>query len=241
MTYVPLYGDIFHISAKAKEVYDVTGAGDTVVAVIAACMRSKIDIRSAVELANLAGGIVVGKIGTAPINKEELYDVLEKNISSPIVSSEKCKTLPSLIELRKLFHKKGLTVGFTNGCFDLLHPGHIHILEEAKSLCDFLVVGLNSDDSISRLKGKDRPIQQQGARAKVLSALACVDAVVIFNEDTPYNLITSLQPDLIVKGADYTIDTVVGAKEVLSWGGKVHLVNLIPGQSTTRLVQKNVA
>ncbi len=241
MTYVPLYGDIFHISAKAKEVYDVTGAGDTVVAVIAACMRSKIDIRSAVELANLAGGIVVGKIGTAPINKEELYDVLEKNISSPIVSSEKCKTLPSLIELRKLFHKKGLTVGFTNGCFDLLHPGHIHILEEAKSLCDFLVVGLNSDDSISRLKGKDRPIQQQEARAKVLSALACVDAVVIFNEDTPYNLITSLQPDLIVKGADYTIDTVVGAKEVLSWGGKVHLVNLIPGQSTTRLVQKNVA
>lgn len=241
MTYVPTQGKAFHIQAKAKEVYDVTGAGDTVVAVLAACIRSKIDISSAVNLANLAGGIVVGKVGTAPINKKELYDALGKETSVSIPSFEKCTTLSNLMELRKLFHAKGLTVGFTNGCFDLLHPGHIHILEEARSLCDFLIVGLNSDDSISRLKGKDRPIQQQDARAKVLSALACVDAIVIFEEDTPYNLINSLKPDLLVKGADYTIDKIVGAKEVLSWGGKVHLVNLIPGQSTTRLVQKKVA
>lgn len=241
MTYIPKKGEFFHVHAKARDVYDVAGAGDTVVAVLAACLRAQIDIHSSVELANLAGGIVVGKVGTAPVEKKDLMGALEEKPIYSGLTLEKEQSLSDLIEIRKLHHKKGLRVGFTNGCFDLLHPGHIYILEQTKSLCDFLIVGLNSDASIKRLKGETRPIQDQNSRSRVLAALACVDAIVLFEDDTPHQVITSLKPDVLVKGADYTLDQVVGAKEVLSWGGKVHLVDLVPDQSTTRLAQKGNA
>jgi D-beta-D-heptose 7-phosphate kinase/D-beta-D-heptose 1-phosphate adenosyltransferase len=136
------------------------------------------------------------------------------------------------------WHRNNLTVGFTNGCFDLLHLGHLHILEQTKKLCDRLIVGLNSDASVQRLKGKSRPIQGESVRAQVLAALECVDGVVLFDEDTPLKLIEALRPDVLCKGADYTIDQVVGADIVQLNGGKVHLINLKPGHSTTMTVAK---
>ena len=136
------------------------------------------------------------------------------------------------------FWINGLKIGFTNGCFDILHTGHVSLLEQARNKCDRLVVALNSDLSVKRLKGDSRPINEQYSRAKLLASLSVVDLVVIFDEDTPYSLITYLKPDLLVKGADYTIDNVVGAKEVASWGGEVYLAELVPDMSTTKIIKK---
>jgi D-beta-D-heptose 7-phosphate kinase / D-beta-D-heptose 1-phosphate adenosyltransferase len=136
------------------------------------------------------------------------------------------------------WHHKGWRVGFTNGCFDLLHPGHLHLLEEAREACDRLVVGLNSDSSVRRLKGAGRPVQQEAARAAVLASLASVDLVTVFDEATPEALIDALRPDLLVKGANYTLDQVVGAETVRGWGGQVLLAELVPGHSTTATVER---
>lgn len=226
-----------HFPAEAADVFDVSGAGDTVVATVAAAMAAGLDLRVAARLANIAAGIVVGKIGTAVAREADLLAALtpQGGALRKIVSREVA------MEQVERWKRRGWRTGFTNGCFDLLHPGHIHLLEQARGQCDRLVVGLNSDSSVSRLKGPTRPVQPEAARAAVLASLAAVDLVVIFDEDTPEETLDLLRPDLLVKGADYTIDRVVGAEMVQGWGGRVWLAELLPGFSTTATVRKIVA
>ncbi len=227
------------IPAVAKEVYDVSGAGDTVIAVSAACLACGMDIREAAAIANTAAGIVVGKLGTQPILRSELETVLQAGVD-PGSGCGAVKILSAQAAAHQVrsWQSTGKTVVFTNGCFDLLHPGHIHILHEAKALGDRLVVGLNSDTSVRRLKGPSRPILGERDRAALLSALEDVDAVVLFSEDTPIELITLLQPDILVKGDDYRIDQVVGREVVTAYGGKVILVPLLRGYSTTGIAHR---
>jgi D-beta-D-heptose 7-phosphate kinase/D-beta-D-heptose 1-phosphate adenosyltransferase len=221
-------GGARHFPAEAAEVYDISGAGDTAVATLAAAIAGGVDTETAVRLANLAAGVVVGKAGTAVAREADLLFALSPQRSAlrKIVPREEA---PEQVER---WRRRGWRVGFTNGSFDLLHPGHVHLLEEARSKCDRLVVGLNSDASARRLKGPKRPVQPDAARAAVLASLASVDLVVVFEEDTPEALIAELRPDLLMKGADYTLDKVVGAELVRGWGGKVALADLLPGHST---------
>ena len=225
-----------HFHTVAREIYDVSGAGDTVVATLALALAGNITPADAAQLANIAGSIVVGKVGTASVTREELTRELVHNQSIP--RDQKVATPAQAAEIAERWRKQGFKVGFTNGCFDLLHPGHISSLRQARAACDKLVVGLNSDESVKRLKGENRPVQDETSRATVLAGLADVDAVVIFGEDTPYDLIKTVRPDILVKGADYTIDKVVGADLVQSWGGKVVLAQLVDGQSTTKTISK---
>jgi D-beta-D-heptose 7-phosphate kinase/D-beta-D-heptose 1-phosphate adenosyltransferase len=228
------------IPTIAREVYDVSGAGDTVIAVLAACVACGLDFREAAGIANTAAGIVVGKLGTQPITAAELqYGLqLEKSGVNGVRYAGKSGTLDSAKMQTQAWKSNGDRIVFTNGCFDLLHPGHIHVLEEAKALGDRLIVGLNSDASIRRLKGPRRPILAESDRLLLLKALSCVDLVVIFEEDTPLRLIEVLRPDILVKGADYLPEQVVGREVVESYGGKVELVSLIDGYSTTRIAEK---
>ncbi|MGD9639486.1 MAG: D-glycero-beta-D-manno-heptose-7-phosphate kinase [Alphaproteobacteria bacterium] len=237
MTLVERCGEVEHFAALAKEVFDVSGAGDTVVAVMAACLGAGTSLSDATSIANIAGSVVVGKKGTAVAYPEELIKAINEshNIQN---NTDKIVGLNSAVDLVASWKDKGLKVGFTNGCFDLLHPGHISLIEQSKKTCDKLVIGLNSDSSVKRLKGESRPIQDEQARSLVLSSLTSVDLVVIFDEDTPLNLISALKPDILVKGADYTIATVVGADVVMGYGGKVVLANLEDGFSTTRTIKK---
>lgn len=223
-----------HFPAEAKEVYDVSGAGDTVVATLAAGLAGGLDLPVAVRLANIAAGIVVGKIGTAVARQSELAAALSPQGGA----LRKIVTREAAAEQVERWRRKNYRTGFTNGCFDLLHPGHVHLLEQARADCDRLVVGLNSDASVRRLKGPTRPVQPEAARAAVLASLAAVDLVCIFEEDTPIELLKALRPDLLVKGADYAIQDVVGAELVESWGGRVMLAQLLPGHSTTATVQR---
>ncbi|MBM3632529.1 MAG: D-glycero-beta-D-manno-heptose-7-phosphate kinase [Alphaproteobacteria bacterium] len=227
--------DPIHIPAQAREIYDVSGAGDTVIATLSAAVSVGHSFEDATRLANIAAGIVVGKVGTAVVGQEELASAVLK--AEPLTPS-KIMTLEEAKNHTQIWRRHGLTLGFTNGCFDLLHLGHLHSLKECKKGCDRLIVGLNCDTSIQRLKGKNRPIQEENVRAHVLAALEYVDAVILFEEETPLNLITSLLPDVLFKGADYTVDTVVGADVVHLNGGKVHLIDLKPGYSTTATVEK---
>lgn len=222
------------IAAQAREVFDVSGAGDTVVATLAAARAAGVELAASARLANAAAGLVVGKVGTATATVAELEDYLETHGSG----ERKAATLQQAMEQVQAWRRRGLKVGFTNGCFDLLHPGHIHLLAQAAARCDRLVVGLNSDASVRGLKGEGRPIQNELARRTVLSALANVDLIILFNEDTPLHLIETLRPDVLIKGADYTVAQVVGADVVQSYGGEVFLAELLDGHSTTRLVQK---
>ncbi len=226
----------FHIPTHAIEVFDVSGAGDTVIAAFSAFLLGGASFEEAAYLANVAAGLVVAKVGTATVGSDEIQHILKKKNISSIKSKD--VNLSEANDMVIQWKRQGLKIGFTNGCFDLLHPGHIALLREAKSKCDKLIVGLNSNKSIQRLKGSQRPIQSEEARATVLASLEMVDMVVIFEEDTPINLIHTLRPDVLIKGADYTVDKVVGAREVQSWGGEVLLVELIPEQSTTRTVHK---
>ncbi|MBP2315160.1 D-glycero-beta-D-manno-heptose-7-phosphate kinase [Azospirillum soli] len=225
-----------HLPAEAREVFDVSGAGDTVVATLTAALSVGIDLTDAARLANLAAGIVVGKVGTAVVRAPELLSTLHQQEWRH--GEEKVATLAQAVEQAERWRQRGKRVGFTNGCFDLLHPGHISLLNQAKAACDVLIVGLNSDASVKRLKGETRPIQSETARATVLASLACVDRVVIFGEDTPETLIRALRPDVLVKGADYTIATVVGSDFVQSYGGSVVLAQLVEGQSTTNTIKR---
>jgi D-beta-D-heptose 7-phosphate kinase/D-beta-D-heptose 1-phosphate adenosyltransferase len=197
------------------------------------------NIVSASTLANLAAGIVVGKLGTAVVTVSELIEQLTP--LSARAGDTKIYTLESVLSLAQAWREQGARIAFTNGCFDLLHPGHVSLLDQAKRSADRLIVGLNADDSIRRLKGPDRPIQNEIARAMVLSSLKFVDAVVIFSEDTPIDLIYALEPDVLVKGADYTLERVVGADFVKSRGGSVVLADLMEGHSTTNMVRRAVA
>lgn len=226
------------LPTKAREVFDVSGAGDTVVACLASGLGGGIGIIEAMAMANLAAGIAVSKLGTSTVSADELHRALgeEDGLGTRGLVLDRADAAM----LRRQWATQGQTVGFTNGCFDLLHPGHISLLQEAASHCDHLIVGINTDASVSRLKGPSRPIQTQDNRARVLSALSCVSAVTLFGEETPAELIEALRPDVLVKGADYTIDTVVGAPLVQSYGGKVVLARLVEGQSTSNLVKRSL-
>jgi len=236
MTLLDEAGAVHHIAAEAREVFDVSGAGDTVIATVAAGLAAGLKLVDAVRIANCAAGIVVGKAGTAVAHPAELRAALERQELR--TSEEKFASRESAAERAALWRRRGLRVGFTNGCFDLLHPGHIHLLAQARAACDRLVVGLNSDASVKRLKGNGRPVQGEAARAAVLAGLADVDLVTVFAEDTPEALIAALRPDVLVKGADYTMETVVGADLVKSYGGRVVLAELLPGHSTTATVAR---
>lgn len=229
-------GGVDHLPAEAKEVYDVSGAGDTVVATMAAALSIGLPLLESAKLANVAAGIVVGKVGTAVVSANELFHVLRSYDAQ--ASEQKEVSIDELQERLQQWRIQGQKIGFTNGCFDLLHPGHVTLLTKAAAKVDRLVVGLNSDQSIKRLKGSDRPIQNELARATVLSSLASVALVVIFEEDTPKNLIEIVRPDVLIKGSDYTVQSVIGADLVQSYGGEIMLVDLVPEQSTTRLVQR---
>lgn len=236
MTLLDAAGAAHHIAAEAREVFDVSGAGDTVIATVAAGLAAGLPLLDAVRIANCAAGIVVGKVGTAVAHPAEIRAALERQELR--AAEEKIASHASAIDRAALWRRRGLRVGFTNGCFDLLHPGHIHLLAQARAACDRLVVGLNSDASVQRLKGNGRPVQSEAARATVLAGLADVDLVTVFGEDTPEALIAALRPDVLVKGADYTLDTVVGAELVKSYGGRVVLADLLPGHSTTATVAR---
>ncbi|WP_029009130.1 D-glycero-beta-D-manno-heptose-7-phosphate kinase [Azospirillum halopraeferens] len=236
MSVVTRDGTAAHLPAEAREVFDVSGAGDTVVATLTAALAAGVPLEDAARLANLAAGIVVGKVGTAVVRAPELLGALHEQEWRH--GETKVVTRDEAVERVARWKLRCKRIGFTNGCFDLLHPGHVSLLARAKAGCDLLVVGLNSDESVRRLKGPTRPVQAESARATVLASLAPVDLVVIFDEDTPEQLIRALRPDVLVKGADYSIDQVVGADFVQSYGGRVLLADLVAGQSTTNTIKR---
>jgi D-beta-D-heptose 7-phosphate kinase/D-beta-D-heptose 1-phosphate adenosyltransferase len=226
-----------HVPAYAVKVRDVSGAGDTVAAVLAVMLATQADFEAAVRAANAAAAVVVGKRGTATVSAAELRARILPSAS--LAPEEKIIFDWSVLD-EKLgeWRRQDLRVGFTNGCFDLLHPGHVKLLTAARAACDRLVVGLNGDGSVRRLKGEGRPVQEQQSRAEVLAALEAVDLVVVFEQDTPLELLRRVRPTVLVKGADYRLDQVVGREIVEADGGEVMLVELVPGHSTTALVQR---
>ena len=221
-----------HIPTEAQEVFDVSGAGDTVVAALALGLAAGLDWAEAANLANAATGVVVGKRGTAQVTPDELYAARRRPPPSESLLADREEAVRRVAA----WQRAGLKVGFANGCFDLIHPGHVALLAYARSHCDRLVVGLNDDASVTRLKGPKRPISDIEARAMVMAALKPVDLVTAFAEDTPLALIEALQPDVLIKGADYTVETVVGADVVKARGGQVLLAPLVEGQSTTSII-----
>jgi D-beta-D-heptose 7-phosphate kinase/D-beta-D-heptose 1-phosphate adenosyltransferase len=228
-------GETVHIPTVAREVYDVTGAGDTVLAVLGLALACGRDYADAAQLANVAAGIAVGKVGTSTVSPAEIIDAVGHGHRDSETKIKNLDVLAAIIETEKA---KGKIVVFTNGCFDLLHAGHVKYLQKARSFGDLLVLGLNSDSSVRRLKGDKRPLINEAERGHILSALDCVDYVVIFQEDTPLKLIETLKPTVLVKGGDYTPDRVVGKEIVESWGGRVELVEFVDGKSTTNIIEK---
>jgi D-beta-D-heptose 7-phosphate kinase/D-beta-D-heptose 1-phosphate adenosyltransferase len=231
-------GTRFIAPAVARQVFDVCGAGDTVIAVLALCLASGLKPETAVQLANVGAGIVVGKVGTVPLEKYELLAALAPEIALSAI--DKVVTRRELVTRVAQWKANGERVVLTNGCFDLLHIGHITMLEQAHRFGDRLIVAINSDASVREVKGPSRPIVGQRDRARVLAALAAVDAVVVFDEFTPLELILAARPDVIVKGGDHNPKTLVGAREIESWGGQVKIVPLVEGCSTTALIEKGL-
>lgn len=221
-------------AAMAREVFDVSGAGDTVIATLALSIAAGHHLPDAMRLANAAAGVVVEKVGTAVCSVAELEHAL-RNADS---GSGDVLTRDDAAQLVAAWRADGLRVGFANGCFDILHAGHARMLRNARRHCDRLVVALNDDASVTRLKGKGRPLNTLADRAAVIGALASVDAVTSFAEDTPLEAILALRPDRLFKGADYTLDQVVGAREIAAWGGSTVLLTLLPGRSTTGLIRR---
>jgi D-beta-D-heptose 7-phosphate kinase / D-beta-D-heptose 1-phosphate adenosyltransferase len=228
------------IPTVARQVYDVSGAGDTVIATLALGVGSGLTFPDGAKLANLAAGIVVGKMGTQPINLFELSASLETTgvDASTGDSTHKIASLNSTLLQVDAWKAIGHKIVVTNGCFDLLHPGHVRLLQQAKALGDRLIVAVNSDASVRRLKGPNRPILTERDRASLLASLDCVDLVVLFEQDTPEDLLQAIKPDLLVKGADYKREEVVGCDIVESHGGAVHLIPLLDGYSTTAIANK---
>ncbi|CAI2717162.1 D-glycero-beta-D-manno-heptose-7-phosphate kinase [Nitrospina watsonii] len=223
------------IPTVAREVFDVTGAGDTVISVFGMSLFSGFTFEEAARLSNMAAGIVVGKIGTAVVTLNELNQFLQEDLlrtSPTILEVEEAK---KIVSLAKSIGKK---VVFTNGCYDLIHGGHIEFIQQSRRMGDILILGLNSDESVRSIKGPSRPIKTQQERANILSALQDVDYIVIFNEETPENLIRELRPDILVKGDDYKIEQVVGREIVEGYGGKVALVPIVKGLSTTNTLDQ---
>ena len=232
----PLDGAPLHLTTVTQDVFDVSGAGDTVIAVLAAAIAAGIPLADGIRMANHAAGIVVSKLGTACVTRDELAASLAAEHASPSVNDGRLLDWNALVAQRWAWAREKLVVGFANGCFDLLHPGHVSLLRQAAACCDRLIVALNSDASVRRLKGASRPIQDQDARVSVMGAVRGVSAVTIFDQDTPLELIAALKPDVLVKGADYTEDQVVGGDLVRARGGRIVLARLETGQSTSRLV-----
>jgi D-beta-D-heptose 7-phosphate kinase/D-beta-D-heptose 1-phosphate adenosyltransferase len=227
-----------HVPAYAVKVLDVSGAGDTVVATVAAFRAAGAGYEEAMRAANAAASVVVGKRGTATVSAAELRARILPEAS--LAPEQKIMSDRAMLDLRlDAWRMEGLRIGFTNGCFDLLHPGHVRLLAQARAASDRLIVGLNTDASVKRLKGDGRPVQDQMARAEVLAALAAVDLVVLFDEDTPLELIRRVRPKVLVKGADYRHDQVVGHELVEADGGEVILVDLVPGHSTSEIVGRS--
>ena len=227
-----------YVPAYPVKVRDVSGAGDTVAAVLSVMLATGADLETAMRTANAAAAVVVGKRGIATVSPAELRSRILPRAT--LASEEKVFYDWSVLDEKLVeWRRAGLRIGFTNGCFDILHPGHVRLLTEARAVCDVLVVGLNSDDSVKRLKGLGRPVQEQQARAEVLAALEAVDAVVIFEQDTPLELIRRVRPKVLVKGADYKHDEVVGHELVEADGGEVVLVELLPGHSTTGVLSRS--
>ena len=224
-----------HLPTKAREVYDVTGAGDTVLAFLGAGLAAGLTLSDAVWLSNLGAGIVVGKVGTSTVSPSEVLEVIGQQHPDSDLKIRGREALRDVLDAQR---QQGRTIVFTNGCFDLLHVGHVKYLQKARSLGDLLVLGLNSDDSIRRLKGENRPLIGQDERAHILAALDCIDHVVIFDEDTPLELIRVLRPDILVKGGDYSPEGVVGKEVVESYGGRVELITFVDGKSTTNIIEK---
>jgi D-beta-D-heptose 7-phosphate kinase/D-beta-D-heptose 1-phosphate adenosyltransferase len=225
------------IPTQARDVFDVSGAGDTVIATLAGAMASGLSIEDSVRLSNLAAGVVVGKIGTSPVERDDLINALSETDVLPL-HGKIYNDLADLLAKVNAWKDAGCSVIFTNGCFDVIHSGHVLYLEKAAREGDKLIVGVNSDESVKRLKGSSRPVNQEEDRMEVLAALSCVDAVIKFDEDTPLKLIDSIQPDVLVKGSDYTEEQVAGASQVKSRGGRVVLVPLLEGRSTTGIIEK---
>ncbi|UYO48326.1 D-glycero-beta-D-manno-heptose-7-phosphate kinase [Rhodopseudomonas palustris] len=237
MTLVPRGGEPIHVPALPVKVRDVSGAGDTVAAVLAVVLASGANWATAMRAASAAAAVAVSKNGTAVVTPAELRRRILPHAS--LAAEEKIIGSDAELDERlKQWRREGLRVGFTNGCFDILHPGHVKVLTAARGACDRLIVGLNSDASVRRLKGESRPVQHERARAEVLAALEAVDLVAIFEEDTPLRLITRIEPSVLVKGGDYTREQVVGHEIVAAKGGDVLLVDVLPGFSTTSLVAR---
>jgi D-beta-D-heptose 7-phosphate kinase/D-beta-D-heptose 1-phosphate adenosyltransferase len=225
-----------HLPTRAVEVADVSGAGDTLVTAFALALAAGAAMPEAALLANVAAGLAVAKPGTATVSRAELGAALHRQ--EVLAIDSKVMELDAALAQVAAWRQAGLKVGFTNGCFDLLHPGHVRLLAAARAQCDRLVVALNSDASVRRLKGPERPVQSEAARATVMASMAAADLVVLFGEDTPERLIREILPDVLIKGADYTIEQVVGADIVQANGGRVALIPLEQGHSTTGTIRR---
>jgi D-beta-D-heptose 7-phosphate kinase/D-beta-D-heptose 1-phosphate adenosyltransferase len=217
-----------HDPTRAREVFDVSGAGDTVIAMIAAALSSGVAAAEAVRLANIAAGVVVGKAGTATVSPGEIIAM-----AGPQTPDLDVRALAARCET---WRSEGRRIGFANGCFDLLHPGHLHLLRAAADSCDRLIVGLNSDASVKRLKGASRPVQGERQRTAIMASLPLVDGVAVFEEDTPLELITALQPDIIFKGGDYRPEDVVGGDIAAARGGEVVIIPTHGNHSSSALI-----
>ncbi|MFH1133485.1 MAG: D-glycero-beta-D-manno-heptose-7-phosphate kinase [Nanoarchaeota archaeon] len=231
MTLFERSGRVTSIPTQAKEVFDVSGAGDTAAAVMALALAAKLPLAEAAIIANQASGIVVGKVGTAIVTQEELAGIMESE-------SSKLKTLPELVRIVQDLKRKGKRIVWTNGCFDILHPGHTRYLAEARKLGDVLILGLNTDASVRKLKGPERPILNETERAEVLSALCSINYLLFFSEETPIRQLKALMPDVIAKGGDYTVEQVVGHELMEKSGGKVVIIPLLQGYSTSSIISK---
>ena len=236
LTLVRRHSPPLHLPTRARAVADVSGAGDTLIAAFAIGLACGAAMPEAAQLANVAAGISVGKPGTATVGHGELATALHRR--ELLALDEKIAGPEEATRVRAAWRDAGLRVGFTNGCFDLVHPGHVRLLQQARAACDRLIVGLNSDASVRRLKGASRPVQPEMARATVMAAIGSVDLVTLFEDDTPEALIRALLPDLLFKGADYTVDQVVGGEIVRAHGGEVRLIDLAAGHSTTSMVRR---
>jgi len=238
MSLIPAKGEPVHLAAYSVKVRDVSGAGDTVAAVLATMLAAGVDFELAMRAANAAAAVVVGKRGTATVSQAELRSRILPAAS--LAPEEKIVFDWDVLEERlEEWRRQALRVGFTNGCFDILHPGHIKLLTQSRASCDRLIVGLNDDASVRRLKGEGRPMQDVHARAEVLAALEAVDLVVVFGQDTPLELIRRVRPKVLLKGGDYRHEQVVGREIVERDGGEVLLIDLVPGFSTTDIVRKS--
>jgi D-beta-D-heptose 7-phosphate kinase/D-beta-D-heptose 1-phosphate adenosyltransferase len=239
MTLVQRTAEPVHIPTAAREVADVVGAGDTVIAALSLVVGAGGDLQEAAYIANAAAGVVVGKRGTATVSRDELLAELDRQSHTDgNPSSAKVVSRAEAAAQVAAWQRHGLAVGFTNGCFDIVHVGHVGIIEFSRAHCDRLVVAVNSDASVKRLKGPSRPVNGEMDRAQVIAALGAVDLVVVFDEDTPKEIIEELQPDVLVKGADYQVSEIVGADSVLARGGRVLRFELVPGRSTTKVISR---